>query len=56
MAAWDTYKHRFQGYARRTGTRVAIIRDLTPGKYKYKATYAKVKISEDAKNIRNSSG
>jgi hypothetical protein len=49
MAEWDTYINVDFKDMPAEQERVAIIRDLTPGKYKYRSTHAKVKISKDAK-------
>ena len=49
MAEWDTYINADFKDMPAEQERVAIIRDLTPGKYKYRSTHAKVKISKDAK-------
>jgi len=48
MAAWDTYINIDFKDMPAEQERVAIIRDLTPGKYKYSSTFAQVKISKDA--------
>jgi len=48
MAEWDTYINVDFKDMPAEQERVAIIRDLTPGKYKYRSTHAKVKISKDA--------
>ncbi len=48
MAEWDTYINiDFKDMPEET-ERVAIIRDLTPGKYKYRSTYARIVVSKDA--------
>jgi hypothetical protein len=49
MATWDTYINIDFKDMPEEQERVAIIRDLTPGKYKYRSTYAQVKISKNAK-------
>jgi phenylphosphate carboxylase gamma subunit len=48
MAIWDTYINIDFKDMPEEQERVAIIRDLTPGKYKYRSTYAQVKISKNA--------
>ncbi|MCX5806300.1 MAG: phenylphosphate carboxylase subunit gamma [Proteobacteria bacterium] len=48
MAIWDTYINIDFKDMPEEQERVAIIRDLTPGKYKYRSTFAEVKISKDA--------
>ncbi len=47
MAEWDTYINvNFKDMPEET-EQVAIIRDLTQGKYKYRSTYAKIIVSKD---------
>jgi hypothetical protein len=47
MAEWDTYINvNFNDMPEET-ERVMVIRDLTPGKYKYRSTQAKIIISKD---------
>ena len=47
MAEWDTYINvNFTDMPEET-ERVAVIRDLTPGKYKYRSTHAKIIVSKD---------
>ncbi len=47
MATWDTYIGvDFKDMAEDV-EHVAVIRDLTPGKYKYRSTYARIKVSKD---------
>ena len=57
MAEWDTYINGDFKDMPAEEERVAIIRDLTPGKYKYRSTHAKgKKYQKTQKNIRTSSG
>ena len=44
MAEWDTYINGEFKDMPAEQERVAVIRDLTPGKYKYRSTHAQVKI------------
>ncbi len=47
MAEWDTYINvNFKDMPEET-EQVAIIRDLTQGKYKYRSTFAKIIVSKD---------
>ncbi len=49
MATWDTYiQKNFEAVAEDEEW-VAVIRDLTPGRGKYRSTHAKIKISKDPK-------
>ena len=50
MAEWDTYINvNFKDMPEET-EQVAIIRDLTQGKYKYRSTYAKIIVSDPGKS------
>jgi hypothetical protein len=53
MASWDTYINIDFKDMPAEQEKVAIIRDLTPGKYKYSSTFAKVKISKDAAKYKD---
>lgn len=47
MAEWDTYINvNFKDMPEET-EQVTVIRDLTPGKYKYRSTHAKIIVSKD---------
>jgi hypothetical protein len=49
MAIWDTFiEQDFKDMAEDEET-VTVIRDLTPGKGKYRSTYARIKVSKDPK-------
>jgi len=49
MATWDTYiESDFKDMAE-DEERVAVIRDLTPGKRKYRSLYARIRVSKDPK-------
>jgi hypothetical protein len=49
MATWDTFiEGDFKNMPEDVET-VTVIRDLTPGRHKYRSTYAKVKFSKDPK-------
>jgi len=49
MAVYDTFiAEDFKDIIEDKET-VTVIRDLTPGKKKYRSTYAKIKVSKDAK-------
>ena len=49
MAVWDTYISTDFKDMPEEQERVAIIRDLKPGKYKYRSTYAKIIVSKNPK-------
>ena len=49
MTTWDTYIEGDYKDMEEDAERVAVIRDLTPGKSKYRSTYAKIKVSKDPK-------
>ena len=49
MATWDTFINTDFKDMPEDQERIAIIRDLTPGKYKYRGTYAKITVSKDPK-------
>jgi hypothetical protein len=47
MAEWDTYINvNFKDMPQEM-EQVTVIRDLTPGKYKYRSTHAKIIVSKD---------
>ena len=47
MPVWDTFIQKNFGDLREGEEWVAVIRDLTPGRKKYRSTHAKIKISLD---------
>lgn len=47
MAEWDTYINGDFKDMQEETERVAVIRDLTPGKYKYRSTHARILVSRD---------
>ncbi len=47
MALWDTYILKDFEALTEDEEYVAVIRDLTPGKGKYRSTHARIKISKD---------
>jgi hypothetical protein len=47
MATWDTFIDTDFKDMTEDKEQVAVIRDLTPGKGKYRSTYAKIKVSKD---------
>jgi hypothetical protein len=49
MATWDTFINTDFKDMPEEQESIAIIRDLTPGKYKYRGTYAKIIVSKDPK-------
>jgi len=49
MAVWDTYINTDFKDMPEDREHVAVIRDLTPGKYKYRGTYAKIIVSKNPK-------
>ncbi len=49
MATWDTFIEKDFADMEEDVEKVVVIRDLTPGKRKYRSTYAKVKVSKDPK-------
>ena len=49
MAIWDTYIEKDFKDMVEDEEIVAVIRDLTPGKRKYRSTYARIKVSKDPK-------
>jgi hypothetical protein len=49
MAVWDTYIQKDFGALTEDEEWVAVIRDLTPGKGKYRSTHARIKVSKDPK-------
>ncbi len=47
MAEWDTFiATDFKDMAE-DEEQVTVIRDLTPGRYKYRSTYARINVSKD---------
>ncbi|MGD0230575.1 MAG: phenylphosphate carboxylase subunit gamma [Syntrophorhabdales bacterium] len=48
MATWDTFIDKDFKDMVEDEEHVAVIRDLTPGRGKYRSTYARVKFSKDA--------
>jgi len=49
MAIWDTYIDGDFKDMIEDEESVAVIRNLTPGKGKYRSTYARIKVSKDQK-------
>jgi len=49
MATWDTYIESDFKDMVEDEERVAVIRDLTPGKRKYRSLYARIRVSKDPK-------
>ncbi|RPI79294.1 MAG: hypothetical protein EHM45_03515 [Desulfobacteraceae bacterium] len=49
MATWDTFIGVDFKDMPEDAEQVAVIRDLSPGKRKYRSTYARIKISKDPK-------
>jgi hypothetical protein len=49
MPAWDTYIQKDFDALREDEEWVAVIRDLTPGRQKYRSTHARIKVSKDPK-------
>lgn len=49
MAVYDTFILKEFKDLREDEEMVSVIRDLTPGKRKYRSTYARIKVSKDAK-------
>ena len=49
MAVWDTFIDKDFKDMPEEEERVAVIRDLTPGKGKYRSTYARIKVSKNQK-------
>ena len=47
MAEWDTYINVDFKDMPEEPEGVIVISDLTPGKYKYRSTYAKINVSKD---------
>jgi hypothetical protein len=47
MAAWDTFIEGDFKDMKEDEEHIAVIRDLTPGRRKYRSTYARVKFSKD---------
>jgi hypothetical protein len=49
MAEWDTFILKDFKDLQEDEEEVTIIRELTPGRRKYRSTYARIKISKDPK-------
>jgi hypothetical protein len=49
MTVYDTFILKEFKDLREDEEMVSVIRDLTPGKRKYRSTYARIKVSKDAK-------
>lgn len=49
MAVYDTFILKEFKDLHEDEEMVSVIRDLTPGKRKYRSTYARIKVSKDAK-------
>jgi hypothetical protein len=47
MAVWDTFIEGDFGELEEDREGVRVIRDLTPGRGKYRSTYARVRLSKD---------
>ncbi|MGD0486629.1 MAG: phenylphosphate carboxylase subunit gamma [Syntrophorhabdales bacterium] len=47
MATWDTFIEKDFADMEEDVEKVVVIRDLTPGKRKYRSTYARVKFSKN---------
>jgi len=52
MAVWDTFIDRDFAELEQDKEEVRVIRDLTPGKGKYRSTYARVRLSKDPAKYR----
>lgn len=48
MATWDTFVNVEFKDLQEDQEQITIIRDLTPGRDKYRSTYARVKLSKDS--------
>ncbi|MBP1732194.1 MAG: Phenylphosphate carboxylase gamma subunit (Phenyl gamma) [Deltaproteobacteria bacterium] len=49
MAAWDTYIQKDFSALTEDEEWVAVIRDLAPGRGKYRSTHARIRVSKDPK-------
>lgn len=49
MTSWDTFILKDYKDLQEDEEMVTVIRDLTPGKAKYRGTYARIRVSKDPK-------